>query len=77
MSCSYADGLSEYHDKVEILILCFIKTFNPKQHQAVSFFSINVEFKAFFQGKLGLPETFDGPDIVDNKVRLIIDVRLT
>jgi len=34
MSCSYADGLSEYHDK----------------------------------GKLGLPETFDGPDVVETKV---------
>ena len=73
MSCSYADGLSEYHDKVEILILCFVKTLNPKQHQAVSF-QLMGSLKHFFQGKLGLPETFDGPDIVDNKVRLIMYV---
>ena len=25
----------------------------------------------YFQGKLGLPETFDGPDIVHNKVKLM------
>ena len=34
-------------------------------------FKIIWDFKEFFQGKLGLPETFDGPDIVENKVQRV------
>ena len=32
--------------------------------------------KSTLQGKLGLPETFDGPDVVINKVKITVHVRV-
>ena len=72
MSCSYADGLSDYHDKVgkNNNIIYYYTDYvifhdNNDISDCTLFSSI---IYAQFQGKLGLPESFDEADIVETKV---------